>query len=281
MKIKVKAIGVNRADVFFREGKYPVFGIECAGVAEDGRRVAAIVDGGAYDPEVEAHESGVIDLPASMSFEEGASIIEALYTSYYNLVSLCKLQKGEKVLIHGGGSGVGVVAIQLAKLLGADVYATAGKPEKLALIKKLGATAIDYTSSLREGKAFEAIQAGSLRSARDDGFDVILDIIGANYFDKNLAALNQNGRLAIISFIGGAKGEFNLAPLLTKSLSVFGSTIRGLDNEKRGEIREKIIPYFTQIRPVIDRVFPYAEKEQAIDYVRDYKNVGKVVILRD
>ena len=262
MQVTVKAIGVNRADVFYRQGKYPFFGLELSGIAQNGKRVAAIVNGGAYAETVEVQEECIIEIPDSMSFEEAAAITESLFTAYHNLVSLCKIKAGENVLIHGGASGVGVVAIQLAKLLGANVSATAGKKEKLELIEKLGANAIDYNT----------------KDFGKEKFDVILDIVGASYFDANLAALKRGGRLAIISFIGGAKTEVNLAPLLLKSLQVFGSTITGLSAQERAKLRDDIKPYFVQIKPVIDKVFPISEKDKALDYVEKYGNVGKVVV---
>ncbi len=262
MKLEVKAIGVNRADVFFRQGKYPVQGLEVAGVAEDGRKFAAIMDGGAFAEQVEVQEEYALEIPQVMEFVEAVAIIESLFTAYYNLVILGKLQAGEKVLIHGGGSGVGVVAIQLAKLLGAEVYATSGKPEKLDLIKSLGADPIDYRK----------------KDFGKDKYDVILDIVGADYFNANITALKKGGRLTIISFIGGARGEFNLAPLLIKDLSVFGSTIRGLSLSKKREIRDAIAPYFGKIKPIIAKTFPLEEKEAALDYIEQYKNAGKIVV---
>jgi NADPH:quinone reductase-like Zn-dependent oxidoreductase len=265
IKLTVKAIGVNRADVFFRQGKYPAQGLEVAGVDANGKRYAAIMDGGAYANEVMVHEECAIEIPTQMSFTDAASIIEALFTSYYNLVELCRLKKGDDVLVHGGASGVGVVAIQLAKLLGANVAATAGKPEKLKLISELGATAIDYKSG-DFGK---------------EKYDVILDIVGGSYFNTNLTALKKQGRLAIISFIGGAKTEANLAPLLLKDLAVYGSTIRGLTLDKKKKIRDAVTPFFAQVKPVIGKIFPFADKEQALDYVEQYRNLGKVVINYD
>jgi NADPH:quinone reductase len=261
MKITTKAIGVNRADVFYRQGKYPVFGIELAGIGEDGKRYAAIVDGGAYNREVEVEEGSYIEIPAKMSFVDAAAITEALFTSYYNFVTLANLKKGEKLLIHGGASGLGVVAIQLGQLLGAKVYASSGKPEKLALIEKLGAVAINYSDGFIANK-----------------YDVILDMVGGKYFNSNLAALARGGRLTIISFIGGARADANLAPLLLKNLSVYGSTIRSLSAKQKAEIAKNITPYFAKVKPVISQVFDFAEYDKAIDYVEKYKNIGKVVI---
>ena len=262
MKIQVKAIGVNRADVFYRQGKYPVFGLELAGMADDGKRYMAIIDGGAYAETAEVEPECAIEIPQNMSFIEGAAIIEALYTSYYNLAELCQLKAGESVLIHGGASGVGVVAIQLAKLLGAKVAATAGKPEKLQLIKSLGAEEVDYNNGF-----------GS------DKYDVILDIVGGNYFNQNLAALKKGGRLAIISFIGGAKADANLAPILLKHLKIYGSTIRGLSLAEKAKIKNAITPLIPQIKPVIDKIFLFTQIDAALDYVEQYKNIGKVVVI--
>lgn len=264
MKIKIKAIGVNRADVFHRQGKYPAFGLEVSGIAEDGRRIMGIVNGGAYTEkkEIEIEDGSWMEIPTELSFVEAASLIEALYTSYYNIAVLGKLKAGEAILIHGGGSGIGIVAIQLAKLMGAKVYATAGKPHKLELIKSLGAEAIDY-------------------HAKDFGrekYDVILDMVGASIFNLNLEALKTNGRLAIIAMISGAKCEARLTPILVKHLSVFGSMIRTLPNEEKLEIQRGFKPYISQIKPIVDRTFAYSQINQALDYVEAYKNAGKVVI---
>jgi NADPH2:quinone reductase len=257
MKIAVKAIGVNRADVFYRQGKYPYFGLELAGIGADGKNYAAVVNGGAYAAEVDAET--FLELPKGMSFEAGASIIEGLFTAYYNLVELCGIKAGESVLIHGGAGSVGVVAIQLAKLFGANVFASAGKPEKLKLIESLGADAVDYRQGFGENK-----------------YDVILDCVGGSYFNANLAALKQGGRLAIIGFIGGAKTDANLAPLLLKNLSVFGSTI---SSQNKPELAKKVAPYFTQIKPIIDKTFAIADLDKALDYVEGYNNLGKVVVV--
>jgi len=260
MKIAVKAIGVNRADVFYRQGKYPYFGLELAGIGADGKNYAAIVNGGAYASEVDVEV--LLELPNGMSFEAGASIIEGLFTAYYNLGELAGIKAGESVLIPGGAGSVGVVAIQLAKLLGAKVFASAGKPEKLKLITSLGAEAVDYRQGFGENK-----------------YDVILDCVGGNYFNANLAALKQGGRLAIIGFIGGAKTDANLAPILLKRLSVFGSTITGLEPAQKASLAAKVAPYFAQIKPVIDKTFVFADVDKALDYVEGYNNLGKVVVL--
>lgn len=262
IKIKTKAIGVNRADVFHRQGKYPAFGLEVSGIAEDGRRIMGIVDDGGYAKEVTLQPGSWLEIPKHLSFVEGASIIEALYTSYYNLGMLCKLKAGEKVLIHGGASGIGVIAIQLAKLIGAEVEATAGKKEKLKLIESLGAKAIDYHT----------------RDFGKDKYDVILDMVGADYFNDNLAALKNGGRLAIIAFISGAKTEAKLGAILLKNLSIFGSMIRTQSDETKAAIQKGFLPFVDKIKPIVDRTFGFEEVDKALDYVEAYKNIGKVVV---
>lgn len=267
--IEVKAIGVNRADVFYLQNKYPVFGLEFAGIY-NGKRVAGLVDGGAYAEFIEAEKAVFIEIPQDVSFKKAASLTESLVTAYYNLIDLCDLQKGEKILIHGGGSGVGVAAIQLAKAVGAEVAATAGKAEKLELIEKLGAIGIDYN--------YSSFLSETESSDNSDSFDVILDIVGGDYFNANLRALKKGGRLAIISFIGSVKTEANLAPILLKNLSIYGSTIRSLSREKKLELLGNILPYLAKINAVIDREFVFDEVQQAIDYVGKYKNIGKVIV---
>lgn len=259
--IEVKAVGVNRGDVFHLQGKYPSLGLEFAGML-NGKRVAGLIDGGAYAEFVEASKAAYIELPDEVDFKSAVALTEGLATAYYNLKCLCNLQAGERVLIHGGASGVGVCAVQLAKLMGAEVSATSGKAEKLKLIEKIGAEAIDYSS-----KDFSS-----------ERYDVILDIVGGDYFNANLRALKRGGRLAIISFLGGAKAEANLAPLLTKNLSVYGSTIRSLSLQEKFELLEDIKPYLSQLETIIDSEFSFEEAGKAISYVEEYRNLGKVVI---
>lgn len=260
--VEVKAVGVNRADVFYLDGKYPYFGLEFAGIDEGGKRVAGLINGGAYAEFVEADENTLVDLPEDVSFEDAVCVLEGLYTAYYNLVELADVQKGEKVLIHGGGSGIGPTMIQLAKLLGAEVFATAGKAEKLELIKRFGAKAINYKEE----------------DFAENKYDVIVDIVGADYFNRNIAALNKGGRLCIIGFISGAKCEAKLGALLTQRLTVFGSTTSGLPPEDKARLRGEVVPYIGKIKPVADKVFEFEELPEALEYVKGYRNVGKVVV---
>lgn len=231
--IKVKAAGVNRPDVIQRKGYYPapegepqdILGLEVAGVVEEvgsevtrwkvGDEVFTLIGGGGYAEYVRVDQYLALPKPQNLSFTEAASLPETLYTVWSNVFQRGGLKKGEKFLVHGGSSGIGITAIQLAKIIGADVYTTVGSKEKQEAVKALGATiAVNY----KEEDFLEVL--------KEIGMDVILDMIGGDYYEKNIELLNPDGRLVYINSMGGAKVTANLMKIMQKRLTVTGSTLR-------------------------------------------------------
>ncbi len=287
--VKVAYSGMNRADVFQLENKYPlpeaepkIPGIEFSGIVAQvnahspfrpGDRVCGVVREGTHAEYCLSPGSTLLPVPKRVSLKEAACLPEAILTAWISLFHQARLKKGEKVLIHGGASGVGVMAIQMAKLVGATVFATAGTPEKCGLCQTLGAAkSIHY----RQEDFVETLQA--------EGVDVILDMVGGDYFQKNLSLLNTYGRLAMISFLRGAKTEVNLAPILLKKLSVYGSLLRNRPVREKGvfvrAIHRRIWPYVDKgrIRVVIDSEYGLEDAQKAIQRMEQSLNSGKIVL---
>src|SRR5262245_8654045 len=289
--VRVEATAVNRADSLQRRGGYPppegaspILGLELAGEVIEGvgdwrpgDRVMAVVTGGGY-AELAAVPAGMaMRVPERLSFEEAAAIPEAFLTAYLNLCTLGRLQAGETVLIHAGASGVGTAAIQLACAAGARVLTTAGSDEKLARCRELGAEiAINYK---RESFAERAIEATGRR-----GVNLILDFVGAPYWDDNLAALALDGRLALIGFLGGSRGQIDIGQILGKRLSVFGTTLRRTPLPQKIALTEAVAAFALhrfesgELRPVIDTVLPLEQAAEAHRQMEANSNVGKIVL---
>ncbi len=293
--IRVQAAGVNRPDVLQRLGQYPVppgasaiIGLEAAGEVvaagaevtnfKPGDRVCALTNGGAYAEYVAAPQAQTLPWPAGYDALRAAALPETYFTVWANLFMAGKLQAGESVLIHGGSSGIGVTAIQLAKEIGATVYVTAGSDEKCAACVKLGAAAaINYRS------ADFADEIKRLTGAR--GVDVVLDMVGAPYAVRNIRSLAMDGRLVQIAFLQGSKVEnFDLLPIMLKRLTVTGSTMRPRTTAQKGEIaaelRQKVWPVLDAGRagPVIHKVFPLAEAAQAQALMETSTHIGKIML---
>lgn len=289
--VRVHATALNRADLLQRRGGYappsgasPILGLELAGEVihssrawKQGDRVMAVVTGGGYAEYATIPASVAMPIPDALSYEEAAAIPEAFLTAYLNLFTLSKLQAHESVLIHAGGSGIGTAAIQLAHAAGSTVFTTAGSPEKLTRTQQLGAdVSIDYkTESFLE----------RVRTATDGrGVNVILDFIGAPYWNDNLAALSIGGRLMLIGFLGGASGNLDLGTILGKSLTIAGTTLRRTPLAQKAALVETFsafgLPKLAtgEIIPVIDRVFPLTEAEAAHVYMQSNANFGKIVL---
>src|SRR5437762_5855397 len=233
--IRVAAAGVNRPDIMQRQGKYPppagasdIPGLEVAGELvrcrnatrmREGERICALVAGGGYAEYCSAPAVQCLRLPAGMSVRDAAAMPETFFTVWTNLFERARLQPGETVLIHGGTSGIGTTAIQLARAFGSTVFATAGSEEKCEACRRLGAArAIDYRTE-------DFVQA--IREAtHGEGVDVILDIVGGDYLSRNLECLRVNGRLAQIGLLGGSRASLDLRTILQKRLTVTGSTLR-------------------------------------------------------
>src|SRR5215207_4747001 len=289
--VRVHATAVNRADLLQRRGGYapppgasPILGLELAGEVVQpagewraGDRVMAVVTGGAY-AELAAVPAGMaMRIPERFSYQEAAAIPEAFLTAYLNMFTLGRLQPGEVALIHAGASGVGTAAIQLACAAGARVMVTAGSDQKLALCRELGAElAINYTSE----SFVERVQAAS----GERGADVVLDFVGAPYWDSNMAALAPGGRLMLIGFLGGSRGQLDLGMMMGKSLTVASTTLRRTPLPQKVALTQAFsefaLPRFErgELRPVIDRILPITQAAEAHRVLEANSNAGKVVL---
>ncbi|HEX9170685.1 MAG TPA: NAD(P)H-quinone oxidoreductase [Roseiarcus sp.] len=292
--VRVEAAGVNRPDVHQRQGHYPpppgvtdILGLEIAGeVAALGRnarvhrlgaRVMALVPGGGYAEYCVAHETNALPVPVGLSAIEAAAIPETYFTVWTNVFSRGALKAGETLLVHGGTSGIGTTAIALAKAFGARVVATAGSDEKAAQCQRLGA---DLGVNYRR----DDFVALTLRATGGRGADVILDMVGGDYVDRNYAAAAMDGRILQIAFLGGQRTTIDLRPIMTKRLIHTGSTLRPRSPPEKAVIAEalhaKVWPLLEagRCRPIIDVVFPLAEASKAHERIESAEHVGKVVL---
>jgi len=294
VRIRNFASGVNRADLLQRQGLYPpppgassILGLECAGVLEEiaegvegwqvGDRVMALLPGGGYAEDVVVDAGSVMRLPDSLGFEEGAGLAETLLTVFLNVFQLGALPEGGRVLVHGGGSGIGTTTIDLVKRAGGQVIATAGSAEKCQRCLDLGADAV---ANYREDDwvAVVAEATGGM------GVDVVLDSIGGPYLEGNLKSLATDGRLVLIGLMGGAKAEISLGALLARRLSVIGSTLRTRSNAQKAAIIEAFLARFGAdlaegaIRPSLHEVFPLAAAPEAHRLMKASAHFGKLVL---
>ncbi|HEY0943618.1 MAG TPA: NAD(P)H-quinone oxidoreductase [Opitutaceae bacterium] len=292
--IRVKAAGVNRADVLQRQGHYPapsnvppdIPGLEVAGVVEacgaavqrwkPGDAVCALLAGGGYAAQVAVEAGHCLPVPAGWSFTEAASLPEAVFTVWSNVFQRGRLQAGERLLVHGGTSGIGLAAIQLAHALGARVVATAGSDDKCRACEAAGAErAINYR---RED--FETV-------LKADGVDVILDMVGGDYVAKNLRVLRPDGRLVFIAAMKGAKTEFNALQVMTRRLTITGSTLRSRESAFKtalaGEVERHIWPLIAagKYRPTVFRTFPLEAAAEAHRLMESSEHIGKLVLTTD
>ncbi|MGK4582063.1 NAD(P)H-quinone oxidoreductase [Kitasatospora sp. HPMI-4] len=292
--VEVAASAVNRADLLQRQGFYdpppgasPYLGLECAGriVALGpgvagwavGDEVCALLSGGGYAQRVAVPVGQLLPIPKGLTPEEAAALPEVVATVWSNVFQVAHLRPGETVLIHGGASGIGTMAIQLAKAVGAKVLVTAGSPEKLSRCAELGAdVGIDY----RKQDFVEAVK----EATGGAGVDVILDIMGAKYLQRNVDALAVNGRLSIIGLQGGVKGELDLGTLLAKRAAVVATNLRGRPLAEKAAIvaavREHVWPLIEAgvVKPVVDRVLPMTEAADAHRALEAGEQVGKVIL---
>ncbi|EPG4062163.1 TPA: NAD(P)H-quinone oxidoreductase [Klebsiella pneumoniae] len=291
--IEVKAAGVNRPDILQRQGLYPmpegvtpVPGLEVAGVVvkvgaqvtafTPGDRVCALTNGGGYAEYCAVPAGQTLPIPAGLSFSEAAAIPETFFTVWANVFQLGKLQPGESILVHGGASGIGTTAVLLCHALGMPVYATVGQDEKIAALRPY-ATAINYkTDDFAE-------KIGQLTN--DEGVDVILDIVGGPYFNRNLGLLKKDGRLVIIGFMGGRIAhEVDIQTLMLKRATVTGSTMRGRTAAEKQQIAEALRRHVWPLleagkcKPMIYASYPMAEIAEAHACLDSGQHLGKVVI---
>ncbi|MFN8451568.1 MAG: NAD(P)H-quinone oxidoreductase [Anaerolineae bacterium] len=289
--VRVRAAGVNRADLLQRRGGYTpppgasaILGLEIAGEVVNplgefraGDRVMAVVTGGGYAEYATVPLGVAIRIPEKLSYEEAAAIPEAFLTAHLNLFTLGRLGSNESVLIHAGGSGVGSAAIQLAKSSGAYVFTTAGSADKLARCQALGA---DVGINYKTESFVERVQA----ETDERGVDVILDFVGAPYWNDNLAALALGGRLMLIGFLGGASGDLSLGAIMGKSLTITSTTLRRTPLPQKITLTQafvsKGLPLIEsgRIAPVLDRVFPLEQANEAHRYMQNNSNFGKIVL---
>ncbi|NLG76033.1 MAG: NAD(P)H-quinone oxidoreductase [Xanthomonadaceae bacterium] len=292
--IRIAAAGLNRADLLQRRGRYPPppgapthLGLEVAGtIAAVGagverlhvdERVCALLEGGGYAEYVAVDARQVLRVPDGLSLVEAASLPEACFTVWSNVFQLGALRGEETLLVHGGSSGIGVMAIQIATALGATVYVTAGSEEKCRFCESLGARmAIDY-------KRQDFVAEVAART-NDRGVDVVLDIVGGRYLPRNVRALAIEGRLVVIAVQSGVVGELDLLEVARKRLVVTGSLLRPRSAEFKGALRREIevnvwpLIEAGRVKPVVDRVFPLREAAAAHAYMESGVHKGKIVL---
>ncbi|MEU4219595.1 NAD(P)H-quinone oxidoreductase [Actinoplanes sp. NPDC026623] len=292
--VEVTAAGVNRADLMQRQGHYPppagvppYPGMECSGVITEvgpgvtghhvGERVCALLAGGGYAERVAVPEGQLLPIPQGMSLREAAALPEVACTVWSNVVDIARLRQGDSLLVHGGGGGIGTFAIQLGKALGATVIVTAREPKHAQLLALGADLAIDYTST--------DFVAATRDFTEGRGATVILDIVGAKYLDRNVAALAPDGRIAIIGMQGGRRGELDLGALMSKRGSVSATTLRARPVADKARIvrgvRERVWPLVDAgtIRPIIDRAIPMRDAAAAHRLMESSDHIGKILLL--
>ena len=292
--IKVHAAGINRPDVLQRQGLYPapkghspIPGLEVAGEIaatgegatryKPGDKVMALVNGGGYAEYCIAEEPATLPIPAGLSMVEAAAVPETFFTVWHNVFERAALKPGEWFMVHGGTSGIGVTAIQLAKALGSKVIATAGSPDKCAACTELGADrAVDYRSE----DFVEVVK--DVTNKR--GVNVILDMVGGDYVDRNIRSLGDDGRLVNIAYLKGSKVEVDMMRVMLKRLTLTGSTLRIRPTEVKAGIargvEENLSPLLANksIKIVIDSTFPLSEAGKAHERLDQGSHIGKIVL---
>ncbi|MCF8177109.1 MAG: NAD(P)H-quinone oxidoreductase [Sulfuritalea sp.] len=292
--IEVVCAGINRPDLLQRAGRYPpppdaspLLGLEVAGrvaalgegVSEwkVGDGVTALTPGGGYAEYCVAAASHALPIPSGVDFATAAALPETWFTVWANLVDLGRLKHGERLLVHGGSSGIGLVAIQLAKHLGAECFVTVGNAEKAAFCLEAGAAhAINYRS---------ADFADEIKTATaGTGVDVILDMVGAPYFQRNLSSLRRDGRLVMVAFLEGSLGDIDLLPIMIKRLTVTGSTMRPRTLAEKTAIRDALAAHIWpalgrgELLPHLFARFPLAQVAEAHRLMESSKHIGKIVL---
>jgi putative PIG3 family NAD(P)H quinone oxidoreductase len=302
--ISVQAAGVNRPDCIQRQGHYApppgvtdIPGLEVAGVVvavgenvsgnnagenirqwKTGDKVCALVAGGGYAEFVTAPTVQCLEIPGSLGMTEAAALPETFFTVWTNVFERAGLKPGETLLVHGGSSGIGTTAIQIASKLGSKVITTAGSDDKCRVCKELGA---ERTVNYKEEDFVDAVKefTGGI------GVNVILDMVGGDYLARNIKALAPDGRHVSIAFLGGSKVEINFMPVMLKRLTLTGSTLRPLPIERKGEIaralEETVWPLIAsaEIAPVIHATFPLQDAADAHTLMESSQHIGKIVLL--
>jgi putative PIG3 family NAD(P)H quinone oxidoreductase len=291
--VRVAAAGVNRPDILQRQGKYPLPpdadplpGLELAGeiVAvgpgvrrwQLGDRVMALAHGGGYAEYCRVHATHCLPVPASLGLIEAAAVPETFFTVWYNVFMRAALRPGETLLVHGGSSGIGSTAIQLARARGAQVITTAGSIEKCRFCESLGAAAINY----RRDDWF----AAAMTLTGDAGVDVVLDMVAGTYLQRNIDILARDGRSVIIAFLSGSDAPLNMRRVVTHRLTITGSTLRPQTIAEKSriatELETEIGPLLEsgEVKPIVYKVFPLAEVRDAHRLMESSEHMGKIVL---
>jgi NADPH2:quinone reductase len=292
--VEVEYAGVNRPDLLQRSGRYPpppgaspVLGLEVAGriVAlgadvtgwQIGARVAALAPGGGYAEYCVVPAGHVLPLPEGMEMRLAAALPETWFTVWANLIELGRLKAGERLLVHGGASGIGLAAIELARHVGAEVWVTAGGAEKTAFCRDFGAhQAIDY----QQADFVERVMALS----GGEGIDVVLDMVGGPYLQKDIGLLRRDGRLVLIAFLQGSRTSFDFLPVMMKRLTITGSTMRARSVAEKQAIRDAlqaaVWPALAdgRLKTHIHAEFPLAQAAQAHQLMESNRHIGKIVL---
>lgn len=289
MLIRVQAAGINRSDIHQRQGGYgsdptgQIPGLEVAGIIEQcgpavscwqvGDTVCALLSGGDYADYVAVDERHCLPIPVNLTFVEAASLPETILTVWSTVFQWAHLKSGENFLVHGGSSGIGLTAIQLAKAFGASAYATAGSDEKCAVCQQMGAVkCINYKI-----EDFEQALA-------DVGINVILDMVGGAYTPKNISLLATDGRLMFINAMQGADSQIHIPTLMQKRITLSGSMLKPRDANFKAaliaEVKKHVWPLLTdgRLKPIVYRTFPLAEAGQAQDLMASSEHIGKLIL---
>jgi NADPH2:quinone reductase len=293
--IRVFAAGINRPDIMQRQGLYPppqdassVLGLEVAGEVvacgetvnqwRTGDKVCALVNGGGYAEYALAPQAQCLPIPSCLTFVEAAALPETFFTVWHNLWQRARLQAGETLLIHGGSSGIGTTAIQMAVALGVKVFVTAGNDEKCKSCEKLGATkAINYRT--------QDFVAEIKRLTDGYGVDVILDMVGGDYIQRNLSAAALEGRIVNIAYLNGSKTGMDFMPLMLKRLTLTGSTLRAQSAAVKQSIAQDLKTHIwpllekQMVKPVVAGTFPFAEVSKAHRLMESSEHIGKIILV--
>ncbi len=292
--LKVFVAGVNRPDLLQREGKYlppknasDILGLEASGeVISKGKKVSkwnigdkltALLHGGGYADYVKVHEDHCLPIPKGISIVEAAGLCENYFTVWANIFSKKILKKNQNFLIHGGSSGIGIAAIQLAKFFGSNVFTTVGNERKKKFCKKLGA---EVVINYNEEDFFEILKP----IAKDRGLNVVLDMVGGSYINKNISLLSHDGYLIFIAFLQGSKVDTDFVKIMLKRLLITGSTLRSrsiqFKTQIAKEVKKNVWPLLEEKRiiPVVDKVFNFNDAIEAHRYMESSKHIGKILI---
>lgn len=292
--VEIVTAGLNRADLVQRRGMYPpppgasqIMGLECSGAIVEvgaevsgwsvGDRVCGLMAGGGYAEFAVVDQGSLFKIPDDMSFEQAGALPEVMMTVWANIFDRCQFKSGESLLIHGGTSGIGTMAIQMARHAGADkIMITAGSADKCAYAKDLGA---DIAINYRDQDFEEVVREAG-------GADVILDMVGGDYVQKNISAAKIGGRIVNIAYMQGPQVQLNLMPLMLKRLILTGTTLRARPNTDKQRIRDAILSDFWpavlsgDIKPIVDTVYPFDKADDAHAHMTKGGHIGKILLSR-